>query len=189
MPQFMKKTGWKVFGAIACILLLAAGLFFGILTLVVAGDGGFTSQAALYDGLVADRLYRDANAIMNDYFDPSDPSHPWVSYYSGSIFTGDNSNMLWTITAQGSDTPVLSTYDGEDSMMDLSSDFSYTVTESSPRDVYTVDTQLFYCDGKLYTYSDGDDKFSLVNSASTQKITGIDSYPVPKMSSSLERPG
>ena len=26
MPQFMKKTGWKVFGAIACILLLAAGL-------------------------------------------------------------------------------------------------------------------------------------------------------------------
>ena len=177
MPQFMKKTGWKVFGAIACILLLAAGLFFGILTLVVAGDGGFTSQSALYDGLVADRLYRDANAIMNDYFDPSDPSHPWVSYYSGSIFTGDNSNMLWTITAQGSDTPVLSTYDGEDSMMDLSSDFSFTVTESSPRDVYTVDTQLFYCDGKLYTYSDGDDKFSLVNSASTQKITGIDSYP------------
>ena len=132
MPQFLKKTGCKVLGAILCILLLAAGLFFGILTLVVAGYGGFTSQSTLYDGLVADRLYQDTNAIMNDYFDPSDPSHPWVSYYSGSIFTGDNSNMLWTITAQGSDTPVLSTYDGEDSMMDLSSDFSYTVTESSP---------------------------------------------------------
>ena len=42
----MKKTGWKVFGAIVCILLLAAGLFFGILTLVIADYGGFSSQSA-----------------------------------------------------------------------------------------------------------------------------------------------
>lgn len=94
MPQFMKKTGCKVLGAILCILLLAAGLFFGILTLVVAEYGGFTSQSALYDCLVADRLSRDTDVIMNGYFDPSDPTHPWASYYSGSIFTGDNSNML-----------------------------------------------------------------------------------------------
>ena len=177
MPQFMKKTGCKVLGSILCILLLAAGLFFGILTLVVAGYGGFTSRSALYSNLVADRLYRDTDVIMNGYFDPSDPSHPWVSYYSGSIFTGNNSNMLWTITEDGSDTPVLSTYDGEESMMDLSSDFSYTTTESAPRDVYTIDTQLFYCDGSLYTYSEGDDKFYPVKSTSTQKISGIETYP------------
>ncbi len=177
MPQFMKKTGSKVLGAILCILLLAAGLFFGILTLVVAGYGGFTSRSALYSNLVADRLYRDTDVIMNGYFDPSDPSHPWVSYYSGSIFTGSNSNMLWTITEDGSDTPVLSTYNGEESMMDRSSDFGYTTTESSPRDVYTLDTQLFYCDGILYTYSEGDDKFYPVKSGSTQKISGIETYP------------
>ena len=173
----MKKTGCKVLGAILCILLLAAGLFFGILTLVVAGYGGFTSRSALYSNLVADRLYRDADVIMNGYFDPSDPTHPWVSYYSGSIFTGDNSNMLWAITEDGSSTPVLSTYDGEDSMMDLSSSFSYTTTESSPRDVYTIDTQLFYCNGSLYTYSEGDDGFYPVKSTSSQKISGIETYP------------
>lgn len=177
MPQFMKKTGWKVFGAIVCILLLAAGLFFGILTLVIADYGGFSSQSALYTSLVEDRLYRDADVIMNGYFDPSDPTHPWVSYYSGSIFTGDKSNMLWTITENGSDTPVLSTYDGQDSMLSVSTTQGYTTTVSSAKDVYTISTQLFYCDGKLYTYSDGDDKFSPVNSASTQKITGIESYP------------
>ena len=177
MPQFMKKTGCKVLGAILCILLLAAGLFFGILTLVVAGYGGFTSQSALYDGLVTDRLSRDTDVIMNGYFDPNDPTHPWASYYSGSIFTGDNSNLLWTITKDGSDTPVLSTYDGEDSMTNLSSSFSYSTTESSPRDVYTIDSQLFYCDGTLYTYSEGYDQFSPVKSGSTQKISGIESYP------------
>ena len=177
MPQFMKKTGWKVFGAIVCILLLAAGLFFGILTLVIADYGGFSSQSALYTSLVEQRLYRDADVIMNGYFDPSDPTHPWVSYYSGSIFTGDKSNMLWTITEEGSDTPVLSTYDGQDSMLSVSTTQGYTTTISSAKDVYTISTQLFYCDGNLYTYSDGDDKFSPVNSASNQKITGIESYP------------
>ena len=177
MPQFLKKTGWKVFGAIVCILLLAAGLFFGILTLVLADYGGFSSQSALYTNLVEDRLYRDADVIMNGYFDPSDPTHPWVSYYSGSIFTGEKSNMLWTITEEGSDTPVLSTYDGQDSMLSVSTTQGYTTTISSAKDVYSVSTQLFYCDGNLYTYSEGDDEFYLVNSASTQKISGIDSYP------------
>ena len=177
MPQFLKKTGWKVFCAIVCILLLAAGLFFGILTLVLADYGGFSSQSALYTNLVEDRLYRDADVIMNGYFDPSDPTHPWVSYYSGSIFTGNKSNMLWTITEEGSDTPVLSTYDGQDSMLSVSTTQGYATTVSSAKDVYTISTQLFYCDGKLYTYSDGDDKFSPVNSASNQKITGIESYP------------
>ena len=177
MPQFMKKTGCKVLGAILCILLLAAGLFFGIITLVVAGYDGFNSKTSLYNNLVADRLYRDTDVIMNGYFDPSDPSHPWVSYYSGNIFTGNNSNMLWAITEDGSDTPVLATYDGEESMMNISSEYSYTTTESSPRDVYTIDTQLFYCDGTLYTYSEGDDGFYPVKSTSTQKISGIETYP------------
>lgn len=181
MPQFLKKTGCKVFGAIVCILLLAAGLFFGILTLVVAGYGGFSSQSALYTALVEDRLYRDADVIMNGYFDPSDPSHPWVSYYSGSIFSGEKSNMLWTITAQGSDTPVLSTYDGEDSMLTVSNTLNYSTTVSSPKDVYTVDTQLFYCGNRLYSFNADNDAFSpafsTVNSGSTEKITGIASYP------------
>ena len=177
MPQFMKKTGWKVFGAIVCILLLAAGLFFGILTLVIADYGGFTSQSALYNSLVESRLYQDADIILTGYFDPSDPTHPWVSYYSGSIYTGDNSNMLWTITEEGSDTPVLSTYDGQDSMLSISTSLGYTTTVSSAKDVYTISTQLFYCDGNLYTYSEGDDRFYPINSASTQKITGIESYP------------
>lgn len=177
MPQFMKKTGWKVFGAIVCILLLAAGLFFGILTLVIADCGGFTSQSALYNSLVESRLYQDADIILTGYFDPSDPTHPWVSYYSGCIYTGDNSNMLWTITEEGSDTPVLSTYDGQDSMLSISTSLGYTTTVSSAKDVYTISTQLFYCDGNLYTYSEGDDRFYPINSASTQKITGIESYP------------
>ena len=84
----MKKTGSKVLGAILCILLLAAGLFFGILTLVVAGYGGFTSRSALYSNLVADRLYRDTDVIMNGYFDPSDPSHPWVTNPADKNRTG-----------------------------------------------------------------------------------------------------
>lgn len=177
MPQFMKKTGWKVFGAIVCILLLAAGLFFGILTLVVANYGGFTSQSALYNSLVESRLYQDADVIITGYFDPSDPTHPWVSYYSGSIFTGEKSNMLWTITEEGSNTPVLSTYDGQDSMLTISDTLSFDTTEASPKDVYTLDTQLFYCNGVLYAYNEDSDAFSPVNSNSSQKITGIESYP------------
>ena len=177
MPQFMKKTGWKVLGAITCILLLAAGLFFGVLTLIVANCGGFTSQSDLYTSLVEDRLYQDADVIMNGYFDPSDPTHPWASYYSGSIFTGEKSNMLWTITEPGSNTPVLSTYDGQDSMLSISDTLSFDTTEASPKDVYTLDTQLFYCNGTLYAYNEDSDAFSPVNSNSSQKITGIESYP------------
>ncbi len=177
MPQFMKKTGWKVFGAIVCILLLAAGLFFGILTLTIADCGGFSSQTSLFTAFVEDRLYRDATEIINGYFDPSDPTHPWVSYYNGNIYTGEESNMLWTITEEGSDAPVLSTYDGQDSMLSVSTTEGYTTTVSSAKDIYTISTQLFYCDGKLYTYSDSNDTFYPVSSASTQKITGIESYP------------
>ncbi len=177
MPQFMKKTGWKVFGATICILLLAAGLFFGLLTLVIANYGGFSSQTNLFTAFVEDRLYRDATEIINGYFDPSDPTHPWVSYYTGSIYTGKESNMLWTITEEGSSTPVLSTYDGQDSMLSVSTTQGYTATVSSAKDIYTISTQLFYCDGKLYTYSDSNDTFYPVNSGSTQKITGIESYP------------
>lgn len=177
MPQFMKKTVWKVLGAIACILLLAAGLFFGALTLITAVYGGFTSQDNLYTSLVESRLYQDADIIMNGYFDPSDPSHPWASYYNGSIFTGEQSNMLWEITAADSDTPVLSTYDGQESILTISDTLSYDTTEASPRDVYTLETQLFYCNDKLYAYSEDSDAFSPVNSGSSQKITGIETYP------------
>lgn len=173
----MKKTVWKVLGSITCILLLAVGLFFGVLTLVTAVCGGFTSRSDLYGTLVESLLYQDADIIMNGYFDPSDPAHPWASYYSGSIFTGEESNMLWTITAEGSDTPVLSTYNGQDSMLSISDTLSYNTTEASPKDVYTLDTQLFYCDGTLYAYNEDNDAFSPVNSNSSQKITGIESYP------------
>ena len=174
----MKKTGCKVLGSILCILLLAAGLFFGILTLIIANYDGFTSQSAFYSNLIKNRIYQDADLIMNGYFDPSDPSHPWVSYYSGSIFTGESSNMLWTITEQDSDTPLLSTYNDEDSMLTLvCAGYEYTTTISSPKDIYTISSQLFYCNGSLYAYNESDDSFYVITSNSTQKITGIDSYP------------
>ena len=174
MPAFFKKTGVKVIGAILCILCLTAGLFSGITALYLAGYGGFSSLTDLYDNMVEERLSRDADVIMNGYFDPNDPSHPWVSYYSGAIFTGQNSNLLWSITDSSTGKTVLATYDGQDATAVLSQPFYYTTTQTSPRDIITVDGQLFYCDGTLYSYNASDDCFRALSTGATEEISGIE---------------
>ena len=174
MPPFFKKTSVKIIGAVLCVLCLAVGIFFGLISMNVALSGGFSSRTELYNSMIADRLDRDVDLIMHGYFDPSDPSHPWVSYYTGSIYTGHNSNLLWTITDSATGNVVLSTYDGEDANAVLSQPFYYSTSQASPRDIYTVTSQLFYCDGQLYSYSEDDDSFSVLKTSATQEISGIE---------------
>lgn len=181
MPALFKKTAVKVIGAVLCVLCLTVGLFTGIATLYLAACGGFSSQADLYNSMAAERLSRDADVIMNGYFDPSDPSHPWVSYYSGAIFTGQNSNLLWSITDSSTGKTVLATYQDQDATAVLSQPFYYTTSLSSPRDIITVTSQLFYCDGTLYSYSESDDCFRALSTVSTKEISGIEELnPVAK---------
>ncbi len=174
MPAFLKKTGVKVLGAILCVLLLAAGLFSGLLALYSALAGGFSSQSDLFRDMVQNRFYRDSDLIMEGYFDPSDPSHPWVSYFTGPIYSGKNSNMLWEIIDDETGETVLSTYDGQDSMLDFTGGYAFTTQQSTSRDRYTVASQLFYCDGQLYTYNEDGDYFSQVETRSKDAISGID---------------
>ena len=174
MPPFFKKTSVKVIGSILCVLCLTVGIFFGLISMNTALSGGFSSQADLYNSMIADRLDRDVNLIMNAYFDPSDPSHPWVSYYTGPIYTGQNSNLLWTITDSATGEIVLSTYDGEEANSVLSQPFYYSTSQASPRDIYTVTSQLFSCDGQLYSYNEDDDSFSVLKNTRTQEISGIE---------------
>lgn len=174
MPTFLKKTSVKVIGSILCALCLAVGIFFGLISLNIALSGGFSSQTELYNSMIEGRLNQDADLIMNCYFDPSDPSHPWVSYYTGPIYSGQNSNLLWTITDSATGDVVLSTYDGEDANAVLSQPCYYSTTQASPRDIYTVTSQLFYCDGQLYSYSEDDDSFSVLKTSATQEISGIE---------------
>lgn len=174
MPTFLKKTSVKVIGSILCALCLAVGIFFGLISLNIALSGGFSSQTELYNSMIEGRLNQDADLIMNCYFDPSDPSHPWVSYYTGPIYSGQNSNLLWTITDSATGDIVLSTYDGEDANAVLSQPCYYSTTQASPRDIYTVTSQLFYCDGQLYSHSEADDSFSVLKTSATQEISGIE---------------
>ena len=174
MPAFLKKNWVKVLGAIFCVLFLAAAAFSGLLALYSSLNGGFTGQSELFQNMIQSRFFRDSQLILEGYFDPSDPTHPWVSYFSGPIYTGRNSNMLWEITNDNTGEVVLSTYDGQDSFLEYSDATTFTTQESTPRDRYVMDSQIFYCDGTLYSYNEDADRFTAVKTSSTQVISGID---------------
>lgn len=54
MPPFFKKTSVKIIGAVLCVLCLAVGIFFGLISMNVALSGGFSSRTELYNSMIAD---------------------------------------------------------------------------------------------------------------------------------------
>lgn len=186
MSTIFRKTGVKIAAAILCILSLTAALVCGLAVLMMLVAGVYDTGGSLFDRLAEPVVTDSVYNIMQDYFDPNDPTHPWVSYYAGGIYTGESSNLVYTVTNTETGETVLSTYDGKaDVFYTDTFRFSYeVVTETetvspetvSPEDVYTVDSSVFICGGVYFGY-DGD-SFQKVDGSLAEYIDyGIRTMP------------
>ena len=117
MNTFFRRTGVKIAGAILCILSLTITMVSGLLVLAMLSAGVYDGDRDLYKNITQNMIASDAHSIMTEYFDPSDPTHPWSSYFDGPIYTGEKSNLLYTVTDESSGKTVLSTYDGPESQL------------------------------------------------------------------------
>ncbi|MDD6024890.1 MAG: HAMP domain-containing sensor histidine kinase, partial [Oscillospiraceae bacterium] len=171
MSGFLRKSGTKVSLATACILLFALFLVSGFLSLfllVAQNTGGdFGNHRDAFRLAVSNHMYRDASDIMNCYFDPADPSHPWKSYYSGSYYTGEDSNLRYTISDAATGATVLSTYEGQSYYLSQKSTHSFSIYDSTieeePEEIsYTLDDTLFFCDGEVFLLNNEGDAFEPV---------------------------
>lgn len=174
MSSFFRRTGVKIAASILCILSLAASLICGLLVFLLLSAGVYDSGGDLYELLIQRLMSNNAHSIMLDYFDPNDPSHPWSSYYGGAFYTGEKSNLLYTITDQETDKRVLATYTGQEEVF-YSSDYHFsfdTTIEITPEDPYTVTNQVFLCGDQLYGYDDQlNETFLPLESMAAQYIT------------------
>lgn len=156
MTSFFRKTGVKAIGAILCIISLTVSLISGAFIIMLLGAGAYDSGRSLYDNLAYRMMNDDSFDIMQGYFDPQDPTHPWQSYYDGGIYTGQNSNLLYTITDSDTGKPVLSTYHGEEARLSRTYSHSFSLkTTEDVSETYQVEDALFYCGNTYYGY-DGD---------------------------------
>jgi signal transduction histidine kinase len=158
MATFLKKSWVKAICYVLCVLCLTAGLLCGFLVLELFYSDSY-SGGSLAKPLIQEMMDWDAQNIMLDYFDSEDPTHPWVSYYSGGIYDGERSCMVYEITDDDDGTVVLSTYDGTSSTFWPSSyTYSYGVT-STQEDPITITDSLFSYNGTIYVYDSSYDAF------------------------------
>lgn len=163
MNTFFRRTGVKITGAILCILSLTITMVSGLLVLVMLSAGVYDGDRDLYKNMTQNMIASDAHSIMTEYFDPSDPTHPWSSYFDGPIYTGEKSNLLYTITDEDSGKTVLSTYDGQESQFSQSCTYSFDEeTTVETQDRFQVKSSLIFCDDSYYVY-DGDQYFNSLN--------------------------
>lgn len=163
MNTFFRRTGVKITGAILCILSLTITMVSGLLVLAMLSAGVYDGDRDLYKNMTQNMIASDAHSIMTEYFDPSDPTHPWSSYFDGPIYTGEKSNLLYTVTDEASGKTVLSTYNGEESQ--FSQNYTYGFEEETTvetQDRFQVKSSLIFCDDTYYVY-DGDQYFNSLN--------------------------
>lgn len=166
MSAFLKRTWVKVLLTIACSLLLGSGIFFGLLTGIIAIYGGFAEKQTLANNIQLSQIETDINEIMYGYFDADDPANPWGSYYSGSIFTGNHSNLVWEISDDDTGKVVLSTYDGTaETSFSTATTCSYDLYSEIDTETYTVSESTFVCGDTLFAYIQSEDYFYAVDSA------------------------
>jgi signal transduction histidine kinase len=158
MATFLKKSWVKAICYVLCAACLTAGLICGFLVCELFYSDSY-SGGSLAKPLIQEMMDSDAQNIMLDYFDSEDPTHPWVSYYSGGIYDGERSCMVYEITDDDDGTVVLSTYDGTSSTFWPSSHtYSYGVT-STQADPITITDSLFSYNGTIYVYDSSYDAF------------------------------
>lgn len=163
MSTIFRKTGVKIAVAVLLVLFLFASVFSGVAVLGMLGYGCYGGGSTLFEVMAENRLYQDACDIMHNYFDSAEPTKPWKSLYSGGIYTGENSNFIYTVTDPESGYAVLSTVEGgEPVCMKKQYTFHYDVqTESdlAMEDAYSLEGEVFRCADTIYVYSQADSCF------------------------------
>lgn len=167
MSAFFRKTGTKVFCSILCILLASIFLLSSAAVVALAYGGCYgasSSVGAFFDNLAEPLLRSDCADVLGNYFDPADPTHPWASYYSGGIYTGEYSNFIYKITDDSTGETVLASFTGTESVRSDSYSSAMSVsfypdTDGEPE--YDLENSffLFEYNDQLYCYSPEEDAF------------------------------
>ena len=179
---FFRKTGVKVITAIVCIASLTAAIASGFLLtmLLAAGCYDNAGSTALFDQMTQNLMIRNASSIMNDYFDPDDPTHPWRSLYNSGIYTGEGSNFLYTITDEDTDKTVLSTYNVKDAVFsetEFTHSFSEVVETNIP-DEYEADGVVICIGDAYFVYRSNSGTFEVLSEDVGALLEGQTYFPV-----------
>lgn len=154
MSNFFRQTSLKIVTSILCVLCLFAALISGFLVLKIASMGGYYGNTNFIDSLAKDQTAQDAASIMLNYFDPSEPDKPWKSYYSGGIYTGEDSNFRYDIIDDETGYSVLSTVEGgEPIRLKTQHNYSFEVEDAVPTQDALVLSEPMFCVGStLFAY-------------------------------------
>lgn len=177
--SFFRKTGAKIAGSILCVISLTASIIGGVLIALLISAGVYDSNGDAYTLFSKERMYRDAHAVYNDYFDPNEPESPWKSYFSGGIYTGESSNFLYAITDEN-DKTLLATYDGKTPVTQGPSyTHSWTTQEEVPLDdTYSTTSSIICVEDTFFIYDEALESFSQVNELIGSKLSGAKKLPV-----------
>ena len=165
MSEFFRKTGVKATAAVLCILSLTAGLIAGLLVMVLLSAGSYDRDVTPFTSFAQNQMAQDAHTVMMDYFDPSDPTNPWRSYYSGGVYTGEDSNFRYNITDDATGYSVLATIEGGEQVL-IRQDYTYsfdvgdaTAAEDTSENLYVIEDPVFECGDTIYAYDTDMDAF------------------------------
>ena len=163
MSNFFRNPVVKVLLAILCVFSLLAAILSGICVAALLSSGSYDGEGTLFDQMVQNQLWRDADKIMNGYFDPQEPTKPWKSYYSGGIYTGEDTNFIYNITDHNTGYSVLSTVKGGEPICLKQENIFYfdveTDSVSVAVDACLLEEQVFEVDGMLFGYNEMDRYF------------------------------
>lgn len=175
MSNFFEKTGIKLLVALLCVISLTVACISGIGVGMLLVSGQYEGRGSLADELAEQQMQKDAWSIMNGYFDPNEPTKPWVSYYSGGIYTGENSNFRYNITDDETGYSVLATVKGGESIR-LKRQYHHSFEneyEITVEDTYTVRSDAISCEGTVYFYDEDQNYFYPVEDERvSQYVTG-----------------
>lgn len=178
--MFFRKTGFKIAGTILCILSLTVSILSSYLVLLLLSTGVYDGSGRLFDRYAYTMMDIDANEIMHAYFDPNDPTHPWESYYSGGIYTGEDSNFLYDITDIDTGYSVLSTVKGGEPVL-MRQDFGYsfdTELTQAPDNIPIIGSRVFRLLDSIYVYDNSSDVFLPMADLYTEYFTSeVDELP------------
>lgn len=175
MSTFMHKSGVKALIAILCVLSLTVACLCGACVVTMLVSGEYDGSGSLFEVLTERQLQHDTFSIMFNYFDPDDPGKPWKSYYSGGIYTGENSNFRYNITDTETGYSVLATIvGGEQIRYSNTYQHSYESESSTPAvDRFTIDSSAFICGDTVYYYDEEANYFTPMDTSQlTQYISG-----------------
>ena len=183
MKHLFRKPTVQIAGAILSAVSLAIAVIFGVLLAALLILGCF-EDGDLFPEAVASRAWRDADSIMNGYFDPLEPTKPWVSYYDGGIYTGEDSNFRYDVVDNSTGYSVLYTVEGGEKICfkDSATHCFETPKEIPQEDTYTVIDSTFLCGGVLFSYDAEFDIFQqLGDFGDNNYLSDIPEYPYKMM--------